>query len=360
MAVEGFTSILSSMNTILNYSAQGLEELVTSLGLPKFRVKQLIQWLYKHGAESYDDMGNLPKKMREMLDETAPLIVPKVVDKQVSADGTRKFLLELSDGQVVETVGIPSRDFNAKGAPRRLTVCFSTQVGCPMGCSFCATGREGFTRNLYPGEMVWQILTCQRDFGMRVSNVVAMGQGEPFLNYDNTLAALHFMNGTDGLEIGARHISLSTCGIIPGIRRFSQEKEQFTLAVSLHSAIQSTRDALMPGCKATSLTELKRELQAYQRAANRRITLEYLMIDGQTDTDASLDALICFCDGLQAHVNMLKINHIDGSPLEPTRAKRLVYFQHSLEKAGIEATIRDSRGADIDGACGQLKNSRGR
>ena len=346
------------MDTIFDYSARGIEQLLTSLGQPKFRGKQLVQWLYKHGAKSYDEMTNLPLKLREMLEETAPLIPPAIVDKQVSKDGTRKFLLEFGDGSQVETVGIPSRDVNAQGMPRRLTVCFSTQVGCPMRCSFCATGREGFTRNLVPGEMLWQVLTCQEDFGMRVSNIVAMGQGEPFLNYDNVLEALRLMNSPDGLEIGARHISLSTCGILPGINRFSQEREQFTLAVSLHSAIQETRDELMPGCVKVKLPELKRALLDYQREASRRITLEYLMVDGKTDTDASFKALVDFCHGMQAHVNLLKINHIDGSPLEPTPAKRLEWFQSNLEHAGIETTIRDSRGADIDGACGQLKNSR--
>ena len=210
-------------------------------------------------------------------------------------------------------------------------------------------------RNLAPGEMVWQVLVCQHDFGMRVSNIVAMGQGEPFLNYDNVIAALHYMNSPDALGIGARHISLSTCGILSGIRRFGTENEQFTLAISLHSAIQETRNALMPGCVGTSLPELRAALRDYQRDSGRRITLEYLMIEGQTDTDESLEALIDFCQGIQVHVNLLKINHIDGSPLEPTTAQRLEWFLHSLERAGIETTIRDSRGADIDGACGQLK-----
>jgi len=351
-------SILSRMNTIFDYSAPQIEQLVTSLGQPKFRTKQLIQWLYKHGARSYDEMNNLPKNFRESLAQQAPLIPPVIVDAQVSADGTRKFLLEFADGAQVETVGIPSRDTNAKGQPRRLTVCFSTQVGCPMRCSFCATGREGFTRNLTPGEMVWQVLTCQNEFDMRVSNIVAMGQGEPFLNYDNVMAALRYMNSDDALAIGARHISLSTCGIIPGIQRFADEGEQFTLAVSLHSAQQDARDDLMPGCRNTPLDQLKGALRDYQRKSGRRITFEYLMIDGITDTVKALDALISYCKGLKIHVNLLKINHIDESPYEPTIPKRLDAFRRALEDAGIETTIRDSRGADIDGACGQLKNSR--
>ena len=346
------------MNTILDYSAQALEELVLSCDQPKFRVKQLIQWLYKHGVHSYDEMGNLPASFRETLNKVAPLLPPKVIDKQISLDGTRKYLLELHDGCLVETVGIPSRDKNSTGTPRRLTVCFSTQVGCPMKCSFCATGKEGFTRNLGPGEIVWQIITCQNDFGMRVSNVVAMGQGEPFLNYDNVIASLHFINSPDALGIGARHITVSTCGITKGIRRFSHEEEQFNLAISLHCAIQDTRNVLMPVCAGENLDSLKKELSHYQDVTNRRITFEYLMIRGITDTDESLVALVDYCRELQVYVNLLNVNTVEGSSYTPSTAQRCQVFIRELEKAGIEAAVRDSRGSDIAGACGQLKNSR--
>lgn len=346
------------MKTILDYSTQGIDKLVAEAGQPRFRAKQLVQWLYKHGVRSYNDMNNLPAAFRAYLAEQAPLVVPEIVDIQVSKDGTRKYLLQLADGNLVETVGIPSRDANAAGDPRRLTVCFSTQVGCPMKCAFCATGKEGFTCNLTPGEMVWQILTCQQEFGIRVSNIVAMGQGEPFLNYENVLAALHFMNSPDGLGIGARHISVSTCGIVSGIERFAVEPEQFTLAISLHSALQDTRDSLMPGCTGVPLVQLKEALASYQEKSGRRITLEYLMIDGVTDTDESLRALVKFCKGLKAHINLLKINRVAGSPYEPTSTQRMAWFLQELERNGVETTIRDSRGSDIDGACGQLKNSR--
>jgi 23S rRNA (adenine2503-C2)-methyltransferase len=229
-----------------------------------------------------------------------------------------------------------------------------------MRCQFCATGKEGFTRNLTPGEMVCQILVCQHEMDMRVSNVVAMGQGEPFLNYDNFIDALHIINAPDGLGIGARHISVSTCGVLKGIHAFAEEPEQFTLAISLHSALQSTRDALMPGCCGVSLMELKRELEYYQGKTGRRISFEYLMIDGITDTDESSAALVSFCEGLSAHINLLKINHVDGSPFEPSPLSVQNRFQRTLEKAHIEVSIRDSRGSDIDGACGQLKNSKAR
>lgn len=342
--------------SILVYTPDRLPALIKQIGQPAFRAKQLMQWLYRHGAASYDDMGNLPRAMREELARVAPLTPPTVVDTQISEDGTRKFLLQLADGNQVETVAIPSRDTGEDGQPRRLTVCFSTQVGCSMGCAFCATGQEGYTRNLLPGEMAWELLICQREMGMRVSNAVAMGQGEPFLNYDNVMGALHIINHPEGLAIGARHISVSTCGILQGIERFGNEPEQFTLAVSLHSAIQKVRDRLMPQCVSMPLAALHDAIDVYQHACNRRVTFEYLMIKDVTDTEESLKALLRFCENLDSHVNLLRINQVDGSPFHPTTVERMGRFSNALEKNGISATVRDSRGADIDGACGQLKN----
>lgn len=348
------------MDTIFAYSPDRLPALMAEIGQPAFRAKQLTQWLYHHGARSYDDMTNLPKKMRAALAERAPLVPPEIADVQVSKDGTRKFLLRMADGALVETVAIPSRDTGTDGRPRRLTVCFSTQVGCPMACAFCATGQEGLTRNLLPGEMAWQLIICEREMGQRVSNAVAMGQGEPFLNYDNVIGALRILNSKDGLEIGARHISVSTCGILRGIERFGTEPEQFTLAVSLHSAQQKVRNRLMPKCAGTSLEALHDSLVEYHLASGRRASLEYLMIKDVTDTDEALDALVAFCDGLSVHVNLLPINKVDGSPYAPAAKKHIDQFVRMLGKNHVEANLRDSRGADIDGACGQLKNKRGR
>lgn len=346
------------MKTIFSYPPEQLPQLMESIGQPAFRSKQLMQWLYHHGARSYDEMTNLPKAMRTALTEKAPLIPPRIVEVQESQDGTKKFLLEMHDGAQVETVGIPSRDKGAKGNPRRLTVCFSTQVGCPMACAFCATGKEGLTRNLDPGEMAWQLITCEQQMGQRVTNAVAMGQGEPFLNYDNVIGALHIINAKDGLAIGARHISVSTCGIAAGIEKFGREPEQFTLAVSLHSALQQTRNQLMPRCTNTPLAVLHDSLVQYQQTSGRRVSLEYLMMKGVTDTDESLHALIAFCQGISAHVNLLPINKVEGSPYHPTSQNRITQFIRALNREHIEATLRDSRGADIDGACGQLKNKR--
>lgn len=321
------------------------------LGQPSFRAQQLTEWLYQRHASSYDEMTNLPAALRAALSERFPLTMPEIVNRQVSRDGTRKYLIEFDDGIRVETVAIPSRGGD------RLTVCFSTQAGCAIGCAFCATGREGFARNLTPGEIVDQVLIAQDDMGKRVTNVVGMGQGEPFLNYDNTMEALRILNNKKGLEIGARHISVSTCGILPGIERFSEEPEQFTLAVSLHAARQGVRDILMPNVARFKLGNLKSALQEYIAKTNRRVTLEYIMIDGVNDADEDLKALQKFCANLLCHVNLIPINAIEGSVFQPSEPETINRWLNAIQKKGTEATLRDSRGSDIDGACGQLKNT---
>ena len=321
------------------------------LGPPSFRAQQLTEWLYQRHASSYDEMTNLPAALRAALSERFPLTMPEIVNRQVSRDGTRKYLIEFDDGIRVETVAIPSRGGD------RLTVCFSTQAGCAIGCAFCATGREGFARNLTPGEIVDQVLIAQDDMGKRVTNVVGMGQGEPFLNYDNTMEALRILNNKKGLEIGARHISVSTCGILPGIERFSEEPEQFTLAVSLHAARQGVRDILMPNVARFKLGNLKSALQEYIAKTNRRVTLEYIMIDGVNDADEDLKALQKFCANLLCHVNLIPINAIEGSVFQPSEPETINRWLNAIQKKGTEATLRDSRGSDIDGACGQLKNT---
>ena len=336
-------------------SAAQISALLADLGQPSFRLNQLLDWLYVRQISSFDDMTNLPKALREQLAKVAPIVPLTVVDRRVSADGTRKYLFSLHDGLVVETVGIPSGSADAP----RLTVCFSTQVGCAMGCAFCATGEEGFTRNLGMGEIVCQVLGVQRDFGYRVTNLVAMGQGEPFANYEMTLDALRVLNNPKGIAIGARKITVSTSGIIPGIRKFAEEPQQFTLAVSLHCARQAQRNRMMPGLAGQPLKDLRRALFEYVQATNRRVTLEYLMIAGVNDTDEDLEALRGFCDGLLCHVNLLPLNPIDRSALKPSKDAVMAKWIDALEEVGVEATVRRSRGSDIQGACGQLKNARG-
>lgn len=335
---------------ITSYSSSQLLQLMKTYEQPAFRAGQLVEWLYQRGATSFDQMTNLPLTLRTQLKEKNPLVIPKIVNKQTSHDGTRKYLLMLQDGHLVETVGIPSKD-------NRLTVCFSTQVGCAMGCVFCATGQEGFTRNLSVGEIIQQVLVVQNDFQKRVTNLVGMGQGEPFLNYENVMSALEIINSKKGLNIGARKITLSTCGIIASIRKFTQVKEQYTLAISLHSARQSVRDYLMPHAATNTLVDLHQALIDYGTASNRRFTLEYTLIQGINDQEEDLQSLLHFADGLLCHVNLIKLNDIPNSPFKPSCMKTMDLWKHTLEMQGIETTIRISKGSDIAGACGQLKNN---
>lgn len=336
--------------SIKSYDIEGLANIVADAGQPSFRSRQICEWLYGRGARSYAEMTNLPKVLREFLTENYPLYPAHIIDRQISSDGTRKYLIGFEDGVNVETVGIP--------AENRLTVCFSTQAGCAMRCSFCATGQGGFTRNLLVGEILDQVQLVAEDFGQRVSNVVGMGQGEPFANYDATLGALHFLNDPRCLGIGARHITVSTCGIIPGIKRFAGEPEQFTLAVSLHSAIQATRDAIMPGASSFPLDGLKSALVSYSDQTGRRPTFEYVLINGVNDDDQHLEALVEYCLGMLVHVNLIPLNDIPGSRYTGSSRNRCHVFENALVQSGTETTIRASRGADIAGACGQLQQIR--
>lgn len=328
-------------------SREQIEAELASMGEPRFRAAQIVRWLYGRGAGSFADMTDLPGALRDRLAARFDIGSADVAVRQVSKDGTRKYLVRFADGIAVETVGLPDGE--------RLTVCFSTQAGCAMGCSFCATGRSGLARDLTAGEMVAQIRLVANDFGRRVTNAVAMGQGEPFANYDAVLAALRFLNSKDGLEIGARHITVSTCGLPAGIRRFAAEPEQFTLAVSLHSAVQSTRDRLMPGVRGVALARLREEIVAYAEATGRRPTLEFAMASGVNDTQAELTALVGFASGMLAHVNLIPVNPVPGAALTRSTRERAVEFRDALTRAGVEATIRVERGADIDAACGQLR-----
>lgn len=332
---------------IRSLTASELQEVITELGQPAFRAKQVNEWLHQKNAASFDEMTNIPKALRERLAETYCIARPIEAVKQVSRDGSRKYLLQFADGVAVETVGMPTRN--------RLAVCISTQAGCAMGCSFCATGLAGLTRSLTAQEMVDQVTHVAQDLGERVTSVVFMGQGEPFANYDATIQALRMLNDENGLNIGARHLTVSTSGIIPRIRDFARIPEQFTLAVSLHSAIQSTRNQLMPGVKKYTLLRLHEALQFYTETTGRRPTYEFAMIEGVNDTNPEMQALCDFCEGTLCHVNLIQLNDIPDSPFQPSPMKKVEDLQRRLASRGIETTIRNSRGSDIDAACGQLK-----
>lgn len=327
-----------------------LQDLVKELGQPAFRAKQLNEWIHDKNVCSFDEMTNLPAALREKLSERFSFNVPVELVKQVSKDGSRKYLLQFSDGASVETVGMPNHN--------KLAVCISSQAGCAMGCAFCATGLAGLSRSLTAQEMVDQVLHVARDFGERVTSVVFMGQGEPFANFDATVQALRILNDPDGLAIGARHLTVSTCGVIPGIRRFAELPEQFTLAISLHSAIQGTRNQLMPGVKKYTLLRLHEAIQLYVEKTGRRPTYEFAMIDGINDTNPEMQALVDFCAGTLCHVNLIQLNNIPDSPFRPSPIEKVESLQRRLTMHGVETTIRNSRGSDIDAACGQLKQRR--
>lgn len=327
-----------------------LQDLVKELGQPAFRAKQLNEWIHDKNVCSFDEMTNLPAALREKLSERFSFNVPVELVKQVSKDGSRKYLLQFFDGVSVETVGMPNRN--------KLAVCISSQAGCAMGCAFCATGLAGLSRSLTAQEMVDQVLHVARDFGERVTSVVFMGQGEPFANFDATVQALRILNDPDGLAIGARHLTVSTCGVIPGIRRFAELPEQFTLAISLHSAIQGTRNQLMPGVKKYTLLRLHEAIQLYVEKTGRRPTYEFAMIDGINDTNPEMQALVDFCAGTLCHVNLIQLNNSPDSPFRPSPIEKVESLQRRLTMHGVETTIRNSRGSDIDAACGQLKQRR--
>ena len=331
---------------IRSLSPDELAALASSMGVPAFRAKQLADWLFDKHATSFDEMTNLPKELRERLAEGWRIGLCDEAAKLESVDGSRKYLLRFDDGAAVECVGMPSGE--------RLSVCVSTQAGCAMGCSFCATGAAGLVRSLSAEEIVAQALHIASDFRRRVSSVVLMGQGEPFANYEASIAACRALNSPDALGIGARHITISTCGIIGGITRLANEPEQFTLAVSLHSAVQETRNRLMPGVKRYPLPYLYEALGTYVEKTGRRPSYEYALIGGINDTDAELEALCDFCAGTLAHVNLIPLNEVEGSPFRPSAPGRAEEFVARLGRVGVEATIRNSRGADIDAACGQL------
>ncbi len=355
--------------SIRSLDMEALADIVEGYGQPRYRAKQLHEWLHTHNVSSYDEMTNVPKSLREKLIEDWPLTTSIVTERLESSDGSRKYLIELSDGALVEAVGIVDDDGDlASPEPKddkqdasrpRLTVCASSQVGCAMGCAFCATGSQGLERNLTADEMVDQIICIGKDFGTRVDNVVMMGQGEPFQNYDAVIEAIRRMNSDKGLGIGARHITVSTAGITDGIYRFAEEPEQFRLAVSLHSADQATRNDLMPRLSGQPLRKLRKALEFYDEEKGRRITVEYMMLEGVNDSNEQLAQLIDFCRGMRVHVNLLPFNAIEGSSFKPSRHKTISEWARKLGESGIPASIRHSKGQDIAGACGQLAGKRG-
>ena len=324
-----------------------LAAIFKELGQPGFRAKQVYTWLHK-GVRSYDEMTNLPKNLRDLLAEKYPIHAPKVVRKQESQkDGTIKYLWELSDGNCVETVLMRYHYGN--------TVCISTEVGCAMGCAFCASTIGGLVRRLESFEMLDEVLFTQIDSGLPISHIVLMGIGEPLDNFDNVLRFLELVNSPDGMNISMRHISLSTCGLVPKIDALAEKKLQISLAISLHGPNNEIRGKIMPVNKAYDIDTLLDACRRYYAATSRRIHFEYAMIDGVNDSEANAKELLRRLKGLPAHVNMIPLNHVEESPLKPSSKAAVAKFQKILEDGGVTATVRRTLGGDIDASCGQLR-----
>lgn len=325
-----------------------LEELTAyfkDLGEPAFRAKQVFVWLHR-GVTSFDEMTNLSKPLREKLAQTCSITRPVVERRQVSAeDGTIKYLWRLSDGNCIETVLMRYHHGN--------TVCISSQVGCLMGCAFCASTLGGKVRDLTAAEMLDQVLFTQLDSGCPISNIVLMGIGEPLDNFDTVMKFLTLVNHPDGLNIGMRHISLSTCGLVQKIDKLADHRLQLTLSVSLHAPDDETRTRIMPVNKAVGVDRLFQSCRDYFEKTGRRISYEYAMIDGVNDADWQADLLAGRLKGTPGHVNLIPLNEVAESPLKPSR--RVAAFQKRLESQGVTVTVRRRLGGDIDASCGQLR-----
>ena len=334
----------------MNLKSMTLPELsavLKELNQPAFRAKQVFTWLHK-GVRSFEEMSNLPKALRDALAEKYPIQAPQVVRKQESQrDGTIKYLWRLWDGNCVETVLMRYHYGN--------TVCISTEVGCRMGCAFCASTLGGLVRRLEPFEMLDQVLFTQVDSGLPVSHIVLMGIGEPLDNFDNVMRFLELVNSPDGMNISMRHISLSTCGLVPKIRALAEKKLQLTLSVSLHAPNDRVRDTIMPVNKAYPTEELLQACRDYYDITGRRISFEYAMIQGVNDREEDARELLRRLKGLPAHMNLIPLNHVEESPLKPSTRKAVQRFQQILEEGGVPATVRRTLGGDIDASCGQLR-----
>ena len=318
-----------------------------ALGEPAFRAKQVFVWLHR-GAASFDEMTNLSKPLRQKLDELYDITAPQIVRKLRSQkDGTIKYLWKLRDGNCVESVLMQYHHGNS--------ICISSEVGCPMGCKFCASTLGGLVRRLTASELLDQVLFAQLDSGMEISNIVLMGIGEPLDNFDNVMRFLELVNSPDGMNIGMRHISLSTCGLVPKIDQLAEKKLQLTLSVSLHAPNNDIRSGMMPVNDAYPVEVLMQAVRRYQETTGRRVSFEYSMVRGVNDSDACARQLADLIRGMGAHVNLIPINPVDGSPYSATDAANVRRFQQKLESLGVNATVRRRLGSEISAACGQLR-----
>jgi 23S rRNA (adenine2503-C2)-methyltransferase len=340
---------------LLGLNTEELRALVQEEGEPAYRGNQLAEWVYRRGARTFEEMTNLPDTLRVQLNKKYEIGRPQVVTAQHSRDGTAKLLVAMRDGARVESVGLPHAG--------RFTCCLSTQVGCPVGCVFCATGLSGYTRNLTAGEIVGQALAVQEEAqkhssqidksSCRIDHITFMGMGEPLLNYAATVKAIQLLNGE--LNIAMRHLTLSTVGFVPGIRRLAQEESQITLAVSLHAPTDGLRRRLIPNMIKWSVTQIIDACREYVRQTGRRVTFEYCLLGGVNDRTTEARELSRLLRGLNCHVNLIPYNSIHGLDFRDPSPKDIRAFREVLSTAGIQVTQRVQRGPDIDAACGQLR-----
>lgn len=334
-----------------------IDEFIAGLGVPAYRAKQLCRWIYQKFAASFDEMTDLPKGFRQALAEKSVLFKSNMAHEAISRDGTVKILFSLPDGQTIESALMP---YPARNGKTDYTVCLSTQAGCPIGCPFCATGQQGFERNLTPGEITEQVLHFARrlrDAGPEhhITNLVFMGMGEPFANYENLLQAIEILNSPDCFGLGARNMTVSTAGLVPQIKKFGQEKLQVGLAVSLHASTDKLRDWLVPINKKYPLEELIPACKEYVSTAGRRITFEYILLDGVNDSLVQARQLAHLVAGFNCHVNLIAANKTTGD-LRPSTKENIAAFEEELTRLHVQYTLRQSRGVDIAAGCGQLRS----
>ena len=338
---------ISKKLDIRSFDLEDITKLMIELGEPKFRALQLFKWL-QSGVDSFDEMTNIPSALRNKLDDTCYIASVKPLRKYISKiDGTIKYVYELFDGELIESVLMKYE--------HGYTVCISTQVGCRMGCKFCASGLYGLTRNLTPSEMLAQITYAARDNNVRVSNVVMMGMGEPLDNFENSIKFLKLVSDENGINIGLRHISLSTSGVVSGIEKLGKYNLPITLSISLHAPNDNIRNQTMPVNKKWNIDSLLLACREYQKITTRRISFEYALIEGVNDSDDNARELAKRLKGIMCHVNLIPANPVKENTFKKPDRKAVIAFQKKLESLGVNATIRRTLGADIDASCGQLK-----
>ena len=336
------------MRSIYGLTMNGLKEYLKSKGEKPFKSTQMFEWLYRHNVKSFDEMTNIKKDFIHVLKEDFSLDLLKIVTHQESNDGTHKYLLELEDGNLIEAVLMNHFYGNS--------ICVTSEVGCNMGCQFCASGMKKKKRNLTTAEMVLQILTVERDLDIKIGHVVVMGIGEPLDNYDNVMDFLHVINEPKGLEIGARHISISTCGIVPRIYDYAKENLQSNLAISLHAPNDEIRNKIMPINSVYPIKLLVQAISDYIDATNRRVTIEYILIDGVNDSENNAHELSNLLRGLNVYINLIPYNPVNEKEFKRSTKAHMNMFYDTLKKRGMNVTLRKEQGTDIDAACGQLRS----